>query len=186
MFGLVTLRAKHLGCGDGLANVALCVISDVDKKSANAGGKLLLADEALFLQLGYREGAYATDALAEANHQFRKKLIAGGAGIRLALQGRHLVRGKLSAFRICKQAINTAGDMAKVKCHRWDTSGTGIEFGITQAFTPAFKVFTGQFQRVQNCPLHRRDFGKGAAQPGFRLFNLKHSLTFLHMKQTYI
>ena len=85
MFGLETLRADDLGCGNSLANVALRMIGDVDKKAAHTGGKLFFADEALFRQLRYGEGANATDAFAEADHHFRKKLIAGSAGIKFAL-----------------------------------------------------------------------------------------------------
>jgi hypothetical protein len=71
-----------------------------------------------------------------------------------------------------------------MKSHGRDSAGTGVELSIAETFTPAFQVFTGQFQGMQYSSLHSGNFVKGAAQPWLRLgidSGLRHLDGFSHI-----
>jgi hypothetical protein len=78
------------------------------------------------------------------------------------------------AFRVRKQAVDTARNMADMECYGRDISGASVQLSVTEVAAPIFKVFLGQLKRVQHRSLHSRNIGESSAQPRFRKLNPSH------------
>src|SRR5579872_6077225 len=90
---LASVGNDDLSRGDGLANVALGVIGNVDQQPADGGWKLLLAYMAWVLKLLRREGPDPFAAVVELRRQLCKQLFFGCAGLQLRLKRGYLFAG---------------------------------------------------------------------------------------------
>ena len=97
-----------------------------------------------------------------------------GSGIEFGFKQRKLRFAELLAFRIGKQAVSAAGDVADVECDRGDSRRTSVELCFGERGAPAVEVFLSSLKSVEYGALRGSDVGECASQPWFGKFGLVH------------
>ena len=95
--------------------------------------------------------------------QFSKQIIAGCARVEFGFQRGQLLLSQLASLGIGQQPIEAASDVSYMKCNRRQPGGPRIQLLVGEMPAPAFQIFFGQFERMQNGTLNRRNLRQRAA-----------------------
>ena len=129
-------------------------------------GNCFPAHAAKGLEVGRSQHAYAIRRIAERNLDLGQEHCQRLFARLFRFQGRQLLRRELIAFRIAKQAVSRARNMAQMEGNRGQPERLGVYLGIGQALSPFGQIVEGQVESVENGAAHRRNVGVGSAQPG--------------------
>jgi hypothetical protein len=161
------LGRDDFGGGDGLADVALGVVGDVDEEAAEGSGKALTAHPAGLVEVGMSKLANAGGASDQRRVEFGEKLRAGADWFEFAFMLEDLFGGEGAAFSVGKKAVQTAGDVAQVEGYWGEGRRASVELRIGEQTTVMMKIHGSEFQGMENGAGHGGKFGEGAAEPGF-------------------
>ena len=108
-----------------------------------------------------RRAASRKAASSSANSSPR---VAAGSG--LGLERGKLLGAELLALCVGEQPVDAARDMAQVESDGGKPREARIQICVGKAPAPFPKVLFRQLKSVQDGPLHGRNIGQGAAEPG--------------------
>ena len=139
-------RCRHdFGGGDGLADVALGVVGDVDEQAADGCGQLLFADGARFVQAsGINLGrcAWRQSARVASSSANSSRLVAPSA--RFHFERGELLGVEIFSFGVGQQAIHAARDVADVEGYGRDFRRPRVELFVAQAWRTSASGLPGR------------------------------------------
>lgn len=94
------LRGNDLRGGDGLPNMALRVVGNVDEQSSHSGGQTTFSDRASFVEIGRREDADTTRPVLERGIQFLKQLWDPRIRVHFSLELPQLCVAQIASLRV--------------------------------------------------------------------------------------
>jgi len=163
------LSHNNLAGDDGLADVTLGVIGDVDEQTGNGCRRSLSTDRQGPVEVVGLEGTHAGSGISQSGGELGEQLLAGGGRFQFGLERGLLPVIEPAAFGVGQQAINAARDMAQLKSYGSQAGRPSVEFFVGECGTPMIEILPGEFEGMHDGPLHRGNVGMGSTQPGFKV-----------------
>src|SRR5262249_21638655 len=117
------------------------MVCNVDQEAGHGGGEVFAADGARGFEIGGREGGDAGDATVEGGVEFDEAFGRSGAWRGFGVQGLKLGVSELLAFGVGQEAIEAAGDVAKMKGDGGVARYGEIDLSVGKASAPEVEIF---------------------------------------------